>query len=127
MNKKTLTVCLVLASLFASASPKTSALLREAREMMYDGLQVCDIAASIQTWLAKGIAELALISAEKTGLKIAALSGGVAINRTIRDTIVDTLKENGIECIMNPCYPFGDGCISCGQVITAAHQADKLI
>lgn len=104
----------------------TSSLLREAREMMNDGLQISDIAASVQTYLAKGIAELAVLSAEKSGLNKAALSGGVAINRAIRETIMETLRENNIECLVNPRYPFGDGCISCGQVIIASHQAGNM-
>lgn len=97
----------------------TSLILKEALEMKNDGLDICDIAASIQTALAKGIARLAVISSQRTGIKKAALSGGVAINRCIRETIIDELSLNGIECILNSKYPFGDGCISCGQVVTA--------
>ena len=87
--------------------------------MMEDGLDTCDIAASVQENLAKGIARLAVLSAEKTGIRKAALSGGVAINRTIRETIISELEKEHIPCITNPKYPFGDGCISAGQVITA--------
>lgn len=97
----------------------TSALLLEAYSMMEDGLDTCDIAASVQENLAKGIARLAVLSAEKTGIRKAALSGGVAINRTIRETIISELEKEHIPCITNPKYPFGDGCISAGQVITA--------
>ncbi len=101
----------------------TSSLLSEAFSMMEDGVDVCDIAASIQETLAKGIARLAILSAEETGIRKAALSGGVAINRGIRETIVGELNHVGIPCILNPRYPFGDGCISSGQVITAGIQA----
>ncbi|HJJ48839.1 MAG TPA: carbamoyltransferase HypF [Methanocorpusculum sp.] len=104
----------------------TSALLREAREMVADGLQIADIAASVQTTLSRGIAELAVLSCGRRGLKSAALSGGVAINRSIRETIIETLKSSGIDCILNQRYPFGDGCISCGQAVIAAHQAGRM-
>ena len=104
----------------------SSALLREAREMAADGIAVVDIAASVQATLAKGIAELAVRACEKRGLGKAALSGGVAINRSIRETIIESLNSAGIECILNPRYPFGDGCISCGQAVIAAHQAGKM-
>ena len=97
----------------------TSAILKEAYSMMEDGLDVCDIAASVQETLAKGIARLAVLSAEKTGIKKTALSGGVAINRSIRETIISEAEKSGLSCIINPRYPFGDGCISAGQVITA--------
>ena len=103
----------------------TSALLREGMEMMREGICVEDIAASIQTALAKGIADLALAGVEKTGIRTAALSGGVAINRSIRETIICTLRESGVACLTNPRYPLGDGCISCGQVITAGILAKE--
>ncbi|HJJ36702.1 MAG TPA: carbamoyltransferase HypF, partial [Methanocorpusculum sp.] len=97
----------------------TSSLLDEAFSMAEDGLDVCDIAASVQETLAKGIARLAVMTAESTGIRKAALSGGVAINRCIRETIVHELEAAGIPCILNSRYPFGDGGISAGQVITA--------
>jgi len=97
----------------------TSALLDEAKSMIDDGLNICDIAASVQETLAKGIARLAVLSSEESGIKKVALSGGVAINRGIRETIIQELEKASLPCITNPSYPFGDGCISAGQVITA--------
>ncbi len=103
----------------------TSSILCEGMGMVSDGISVEDIAASIQTTLAKGIADTALAGVEKTGIRTAALSGGVAINRSIRETIIETLKESGVVCLTNPRYPFGDGCISCGQVVTAGILAKE--
>jgi hydrogenase maturation protein HypF len=103
----------------------TSSILREGMEMMSEGICVEDIAASIQTTLAKGIADIALMGVQTTGIQKTALSGGVAINRSIRETIIETLKNAGVECITNPRYPFGDGCISCGQVVTAGTLAKE--
>ncbi|HJJ62142.1 MAG TPA: carbamoyltransferase HypF, partial [Methanocorpusculum sp.] len=103
----------------------TSSLLSEAYEMMKEGLDVCDIAASVQETLAKGLAQIAVLSAQDSGIKKAALSGGVAINRAIRETIVSELSAADIPCLMNPKYPFGDGCISAGQVITAGVLAKE--
>ena len=103
----------------------TSGILHEAYEMMQDGLDVCDIAASVQETLAKGLARIAVLSAEDSGIRKAALSGGVAINRAIRETIVSELSKADLPCLMNPRYPFGDGCISAGQVITAGVLAKE--
>lgn len=103
----------------------TSEILREGRVMIKRGVSVPDTAATMQTALAKGIAELALRSAEKTGISTAALSGGVAINRSIRETILAELADAEVRCLTNPRYPFGDGCISCGQVITAGILAKE--
>lgn len=97
----------------------TSDILREGRVMVERGVGTADAAASIQTALARGIAELAVRSSERTGITTAALSGGVAINRSIRETILAVLADAGVSCLMNRRYPFGDGCISCGQVVTA--------
>ena len=97
----------------------TSGILRDARAMLERGVRTEDTAASIQTALARGIAELAIRSSERTGVTQAALSGGVAINRSIRETILAVLTDAGVSCVTNPRYPFGDGCISCGQVVTA--------
>ncbi len=103
----------------------TSEILREGRAMIKRGVSVPYTAATMQTALAKGIAKLALRSAEKTGISTAALSGGVAINRSIRETILAELADAGVRCLTNPRYPFGDGCISCGQVITAGILAKE--
>ncbi len=103
----------------------TSEILREGRVMIKRGVSVPDTAATMQTALAKGIAELALRSAERIGISTAALSGGVAINRSIRETILAELADAGVRCLTNPRYPFGDGCISCGQVITAGILAKE--
>ncbi len=97
----------------------TSGILSEAYSMMQDGLDVCDIAASVQETVAKGLARIAILTARDSGIRQAALSGGVAINRQIRETIVSELEAAGLPCLMNARYPFGDGCISAGQVITA--------
>ena len=103
----------------------TSEILREGRAMIKRGVSVPDTAATMQTALAKGIAELALRSAERIGISTAALSGGVAINRSIRETIIAELADAEVRCLTNPRYPFGDGCISCGQVITAGILAKE--
>ena len=97
----------------------TSSILREGMEMLDSGLLVEDIAASIQETLAKGIAQIALAGIHSSGIKTAAISGGVAINRSIRETILKTLTDAGVTCITNARYPFGDGGVSCGQVVTA--------
>jgi hydrogenase maturation protein HypF len=79
-----------------------------------------DIAASFQYNLARGIAGLAIHAAEDQGIRDIALSGGVAYNRMIRETIVEEITRSGHIPILNAEYPLGDGCISYGQVVYAA-------
>lgn len=102
----------------------TQSLCRRALELYLradedDSRALMDIAASFQFNLARGIAGLAIPSARAAHIRHVALSGGVAINYTIRETIRDQLKAAGFELLMNPEYPFGDGCISYGQCLYA--------
>ena len=79
-----------------------------------------DIAASFQYNLARGIATMAINAAGERGLEDIALSGGVAINTAIRNTIQDEIEKSGHNYVVNREYPLGDGCISFGQCICAA-------
>ncbi|MEI7435134.1 MAG: carbamoyltransferase HypF [Methanomicrobiales archaeon] len=79
-----------------------------------------DIAASFQYNLARGIANIAINASNERGLEDIALSGGVAINSAIRNTIKDEIEKSGCNYIVNREYPLGDGCISFGQCICAA-------
>jgi len=77
------------------------------------------VAASFQYNLARGIAGLAIHAAERKGIPLVALSGGVAYNRAIRETIRAEVTAAGFAFHMNREYPLGDGCISYGQCIVA--------
>ncbi len=95
----------------------TRSLLLEAYRRSVAGERVNDIAASIQHNLARGVAAMAVRAAEERGIPRVALSGGVAYNRAIRETIRSEIRAAGLEFIMNRDYPLGDGCISFGQVV----------
>jgi hydrogenase maturation protein HypF len=81
-----------------------------------------DIAASFQYNLARGIAQLAIHAGQNDGQNKIALSGGVAYNHAIRETIRKEVTDHGYECVMNRDYPPGDGCVSFGQCVYAAHK-----
>jgi hydrogenase maturation protein HypF len=90
------------------------------REPGADDLRrVRSIAASFQHNLARGIAAMAARAAEREGLKNIALSGGVAYNHAIRETIRQEVVARGHTCIINADYPLGDGCVSYGQCVYA--------
>jgi hydrogenase maturation protein HypF len=84
-----------------------------------DPRYVRSLAASFQYNLARGIATLALRAAEREGMKMVALSGGVAYNHAIRETIQKEILARGFTCIVNADYPLGDGCVSFGQCVYA--------
>jgi hydrogenase maturation protein HypF len=91
--------------------------MQEAR--VGDRQEVRDIAASFQYNLARGIATMAIHAAERDGMRKIALSGGVAYNHAIRETIRREIIARGHECIINANYPLGDGCVSFGQCVYA--------
>jgi hydrogenase maturation protein HypF len=84
-----------------------------------DRQAVRDIAASFQYNLAGGIARMAIHAAERDGMRKIALSGGVAYNHAIRETIRREVIARGYEFVINKDYPLGDGCVSFGQCVYA--------
>ncbi len=91
-----------------------------------DMRNISTIAASFQYNLARGIAGLAIHAARDRDIPLVVLSGGVAYNRAIRETIANQVTHAGLEILVNPEYPLGDGCISYGQCRYAGmlHDAD---
>jgi hydrogenase maturation protein HypF len=86
---------------------------------MDDHRRIRTLAASFQSNLARGIAALAIRAAEREGMKTVALSGGVAYNHAIRETIRQEVLARGFACTINADYPLGDGCVSFGQCVYA--------
>jgi hydrogenase maturation protein HypF len=84
-----------------------------------EGKTLSDIAASFQHNLARGIAHLAIHAAADHGMTQVALSGGVAYNAAIRETVRKEVEAAGLTLLMNREYPLGDGCISYGQCVWA--------
>jgi len=90
-----------------------------------DFRRIKSIAASFQYNLARGIAALAVRAAGREGIRTVALSGGVAYNHAIRETIRQEVTGQGLDCIINAGYPLGDGCVSFGQCVYAGLLLDK--
>jgi hydrogenase maturation protein HypF len=91
--------------------------IQEAKE---GDLQVIrDVAASFQYNLARGITLLSTRAADRDGREKIAISGGVAYNHAIRETIRQEILTQGFTCIINADYPLGDGCVSFGQCVYA--------
>jgi hydrogenase maturation protein HypF len=83
--------------------------------------EIADIAASFQYNLGRGIAGLAVHAARDRDISRVVLSGGVAYNRAIRETIHDQVSAAGLEFLINADLPLGDGCISYGQCVYAGY------
>ncbi len=91
-----------------------------------DARVIRNIAASFQYNLGRGIAQMAIHAAEREGIHKIALSGGVAYNHAIRETIRREISDHAFECVMNRDYPLGDGCVSFGQCVYAAKQRETM-
>lgn len=102
----------------------TRALLRSARKAL-GRRSPDDVAASVQHNLARGIARMAVHAAHTGGFSRIALSGGVAYNFAIRETIRREIEAADLSFVINPALPLGDGCISAGQCIMAGRLSEE--
>ncbi|MFA4877927.1 MAG: carbamoyltransferase HypF [Methanoregula sp.] len=96
-----------------------TALLRLPQGPDPDRRVINSVAASFQYNLARGIARMAIHAAELDGYTTVALSGGVAYNHAIRETIRQEIEARGFTSCINAGYPLGDGCVSFGQCVYA--------
>ncbi|MGB9135091.1 MAG: carbamoyltransferase HypF [Candidatus Bathyarchaeia archaeon] len=85
-----------------------------------DRLSTADLAYSAQSYLGKGLAQLAVEAARKLGVDAIGFSGGVAYNKHIALVMRRDVEESGIRFYVHEALPAGDGGISFGQALAAA-------
>jgi hydrogenase maturation protein HypF len=83
-----------------------------------------DLAYSAQTYLAKGLAALAVEHADRFGLENVGFSGGVTYNLQITAMLRKIVEKNGLNFFVHERLPAGDGCISFGQAFVASLQRE---
>jgi hydrogenase maturation protein HypF len=98
----------------------TRSLLKNAYEAVCKGVSLPQIASSVQSDLARGMARIAIDAAHERGSTAVYLSGGVFYNAAIRSALEDAITNAGLSYVYNPQYPLGDGCISYGQCVYAS-------
>ena len=79
-----------------------------------------DLAYSIHAYLARGLGQIAIESAETHDTKAIGLSGGVAFNGIINYELRKTVEKEGYKFLTNREVPPGDGGLSFGQAIAAS-------
>ncbi len=89
-----------------------------------DKFSLPDLAFSAQSYIAKGLAQLAIELVQKTGVDAIGFSGGVAYNKHITSAIKEQVEENGVKFYIHKAIPAGDGGISFGQAFAAAIAMD---
>jgi hydrogenase maturation protein HypF len=100
----------------------TSHLLVDITAALRMGVPRKQIAAAAQRVLAEGLAEIAIDVALAKDIKMIGGSGGVFYNRAITATVRKSVEEAGLKFIQHDLLPPGDGGISVGQAVVAAHQ-----
>lgn len=86
-----------------------------------------DLACSAQTYMAKGVAELAVTNAKREGVDCIGFSGGVAHNEFLTNAIRSVVQGSGLQFYVNKRVPPGDGGISLGQVIAGSKVIEEEI
>jgi hydrogenase maturation protein HypF len=76
-----------------------------------------DLAYSAHSYLAEGLAELAIEKAIEKGTNYIGFSGGVACNKILSELIQKKVESEGLQFIVHKQLPPGDGGISFGQAI----------
>jgi len=87
---------------------------------------VSDLACSAQSYMGRGLAELAVTQAEELKVKDIGFSGGVAYNEHITSTIRKTVENAGFRFHVHTKIPAGDGGTSFGQAVVAALQDNSI-
>ncbi|MCS4540929.1 MAG: carbamoyltransferase HypF [Euryarchaeota archaeon] len=92
---------------------------------IYDNMSkypVADLACSAQSYIAIGLAQLAIEEAKKLGIDTIGFSGGVAYNEFITLAIKKEVEMAGLKFVTNVQVPPGDGGISFGQAIATSYE-----
>jgi hydrogenase maturation protein HypF len=83
---------------------------------------IAEIAGGIHDGLALATAEICGRIGEETGVRFAALSGGVWQNRRLLAATCRCLVANGIQPLLHRLLPPNDECVSAGQAVIAARR-----
>jgi len=98
----------------------TPALFRAAVEDYWSGTAVATIAARFHNSLVRLLVAACAEVRDRTGLSLAALSGGVFQNALILTKLRRSLEKLGFEVLIHNLVPPNDGGLSLGQVAVAA-------
>jgi hydrogenase maturation protein HypF len=76
-----------------------------------------DLAYSVHSYLARGLAEMAIEKALENGIRSIGFSGGVACNEILASTMRRSVEAAGLKFLVHEAVPPGDGGISFGQAL----------
>jgi hydrogenase maturation protein HypF len=85
-------------------------------------VSVEDLACSAQSYLARGLAQLAIEKAEELQVEHVGFSGGVAYNEHITAIIGKTVENAGFKFLVHNKIPSGDGGTAFGQAVAVSFR-----
>lgn len=97
----------------------TTGLLREAL-LATASMRVSDVCASFQHVLSESLASLAVEAAKERGIRRVGVTGGVAVNVRMVETIRKYIEKQELDFMQHRLVPPGDGGIALGQAAIAA-------
>jgi hydrogenase maturation protein HypF len=78
-----------------------------------------DLAFSAHSYLARGLASLAVKSASECGVKTVGFTGGVAYNEIFTSILRQAIEAEGLHFVVHQAVPAGDGGLSFGQAVAS--------
>ncbi|MDE2588328.1 MAG: carbamoyltransferase HypF [Patescibacteria group bacterium] len=105
---------------------ETTFLLKEIFENRKN-YSITDLASSAQSYLARGVAQLAVSKAKMRHIDSIGFSGGVAHNESMTNIIRSVVEGKGLKFYVHNQIPPGDGGISFGQAVAASKLVEKEI
>jgi hydrogenase maturation protein HypF len=100
----------------------TSQILLDALEALRARVPRRHIAAAVQRALAEGLSEIAIDAAFDEKMKVVGGSGGVFCNDAMTSVARKATSKAGLKFVRHELLPTGDGGISVGQAVVAAHS-----
>jgi hydrogenase maturation protein HypF len=85
-------------------------------------VSIRDLAYSAQSYVGRSLAESAVKAAIESGVKSIGFTGGVACNEQITHTVRKEVERAGFRFYVHEAIPPGDGGLSFGQAVVAAHK-----
>lgn len=78
---------------------------------------IADLAYSAHSYLARGLAELAINAATANGIKAIGFTGGAACNEILERLMRKAVDSVGLDFLVHRAVPSGDGGVSFGQAV----------
>jgi hydrogenase maturation protein HypF len=105
-----------LASVICGKTLDTSQMLLSVFENR-EKFSASDLSYSVHSYLAKGLATLAVEKAVGCGVGVVGFTGGAAVNSLLAQLMRDTVEAAGLRFIVHDSVPAGDGGVSLGQAV----------